>query len=855
MKLRIFLCAVFVSVLSVIESQAQSTVSVTAAVSLSSDWQTGYNVSVNVTPNVNITTWSIVINVPVGSHLATTSDYLWNAIYSVSGTQYTFTPTSGNAIIAANQTTNFGFKVDGITSSTPRIGASSIINATGITASNPNSQVVLSAYWSNTGQDIFMNPAYTGNVGVGTITPTAKFSIVNSSGPSTMNLQQGTNTPFWITSQNNGLQIGGTGATYPANGAINIQSNGIVGMNNVDISGTLYTRQNLYSLNKAGNSWLPWSSRNTTTPEVTIDLSNINNISAQGKVGIGTASPTANLSLLNAAAATLNLQQGTNNPFWITSQNNGLQIGGTGTTTPTTGAINVDNNGNVTFAKPVNFATGNLTVNSLPILSSQWSTNGTNINYNTGNIGVGTANPTANLSVSNASINLQQGTSNPFWITSQGTNLQIGGYGTTTPTTGAINIDNTGNVNFAKNINLNGTFSINNQVIDLTKQYEKNANVSLGLNAGSLDNSTNNTFIGAYAGQRSNSHSNTFIGTGSGMSNVDGAQNVCIGNIAGANSITTYDNVFLGNGAGIDNISGSYNVFVGAGAGTFNNNGNENVYVGIDAGAFNTGSGNIFLGSNSGYNGQQNLSLSDKLIIGNQNKNLIVGDIKTGNIGIGAVSNSYYDIFSNPTLGRLQITGNGVNQGIALNYDAANIREYRMYIDGPKTYFIRGTDNSLGFNMDENGNVSFMKNVSALGGQFTIAKDNNATTVPTFYTNPQGQVGINTTTIPTDFKLAVNGKVIATAIRIKEYGQWWPDFVFEKGYGLLNLKDVKTYVEKNKHLPGIPSAEEVKKNGTDVGEVQAKLLQKVEELTLYMIQQQEKIEQMEKELSFLKASK
>ena len=70
----------------------------------------------------------------------------------------------------------------------------------------------------------------------------------------------------------------------------------------------------------------------------------------------------------------------------------------------------------------------------------------------------------------------------------------------------------------------------------------------------------------------------------------------------------------------------------------------------------------------------------------------------------------------------------------------------------------------------------------------------------------------------------------------------WADFVFEKDYDLPTLSEVEQFIQKNKHLPGVPSAKEVETNGMDVAETQAMLLQKIEELTLYIIQQQKEIE-------------
>ena len=91
-------------------------------------------------------------------------------------------------------------------------------------------------------------------------------------------------------------------------------------------------------------------------------------------------------------------------------------------------------------------------------------------------------------------------------------------------------------------------------------------------------------------------------------------------------------------------------------------------------------------------------------------------------------------------------------------------------------------------------------------------------------------------------KLDVNGTIHARQIKVDLTG--WSDFVFSKNYQLPTLKDVKSHIDEKKHLPGIPSEAEVKENGIDVGEMQAKLLQKIEELTLYVIQQQETIDEL-----------
>ncbi len=75
----------------------------------------------------------------------------------------------------------------------------------------------------------------------------------------------------------------------------------------------------------------------------------------------------------------------------------------------------------------------------------------------------------------------------------------------------------------------------------------------------------------------------------------------------------------------------------------------------------------------------------------------------------------------------------------------------------------------------------------------------------------------------------------------------WSDFVFDDGYSLRPLGEVERYIEANRHLPDIPSAQQVEKEGVDVGEMNKLLLQKVEELTLYIIDLQKQIDELKSE--------
>lgn len=106
-----------------------------------------------------------------------------------------------------------------------------------------------------------------------------------------------------------------------------------------------------------------------------------------------------------------------------------------------------------------------------------------------------------------------------------------------------------------------------------------------------------------------------------------------------------------------------------------------------------------------------------------------------------------------------------------------------------------------------------------------------------------GNVGIGTAS--TDFRLAVNGTIHSKEVKVDMIG--WPDYVFKKEYDLQKLSEVEKHIKEKGHLVNIPSEEEVLKNGIQLGEMNAKLLQKIEELTLYLIDQNKSIENLVKE--------
>ncbi|NII83264.1 MULTISPECIES: hypothetical protein [unclassified Pedobacter] len=113
--------------------------------------------------------------------------------------------------------------------------------------------------------------------------------------------------------------------------------------------------------------------------------------------------------------------------------------------------------------------------------------------------------------------------------------------------------------------------------------------------------------------------------------------------------------------------------------------------------------------------------------------------------------------------------------------------------------------------------------------------------------NSNGNVGIGTLT-PRE-RLSVNGNIRAKEIKVEATN--WPDYVFEEDYKVGTLKELESYIKTNKHLPEIPSAKEIERNGVDLGEMNKLLLKKMEELTLHLIEQQKQLNEQGKVIKAL----
>ncbi|MDO5979395.1 hypothetical protein [Flavivirga spongiicola] len=232
------------------------------------------------------------------------------------------------------------------------------------------------------------------------------------------------------------------------------------------------------------------------------------------------------------------------------------------------------------------------------------------------------------------------------------------------------------------------------------------------------------------------------------------------------------------------------------------------------------------------------------------NVNLILRD-GTGNADIylrpnadSYINSGYFGIGTTNPVERLHVNGTTTITG-----DIGNVTSPHWQTGAHTLELQNGDGGDVVLSFHRAGHTNAAIKHSALGGLIFSGSGNYDDNH--LYLKNNGDFGIGTTDTK-GFKLGVNGDIAATEVKVATYANW-ADFVFKKNYDLPTLKEVEQHIKENGHLKDIPSAEEVKKDGFFLGEMDSKLLQKIEELTLYTIEQEKEIEMLKKENEALKS--
>lgn len=279
---------------------------------------------------------------------------------------------------------------------------------------------------------------------------------------------------------------------------------------------------------------------------------------------------------------------------------------------------------------------------------------------------------------------------------------------------------------------------------------------------------------------------------------------------------------------------------------------------GIDAGTL--GTGNTFFGYNSGKGNPQYQLINYSTFVGHETGKNSSG---SNNTFIGYRSGRYFDdgnqnIFIGSLSGEQAIDN---SNNVFIGYSAAR------YNNGQNNTII---GNEAGLNNDNNYNVflGYRAGYNEQGSN-KLYIENSSSSTPLIWGdfsteklkfNGTVGIGLYSNSFPTmagtvdvsDYKLIVEDGILTEQVRVMLKTDW-ADYVFEESYKLPSLEEVEKYIEENGHLPNTPSAKEVEESGIELGEITKIQQEKIEELTLYTIQQQKQLEKQQQEIEELKA--
>jgi hypothetical protein len=429
-----------------------------------------------------------------------------------------------------------------------------------------------------------------------------------------------------------------------------------------------------------------------------------------------------------------------------------------------------------------------------------------------------------------------------------------------------------------------------------------NNNTFVGMSAGATNTTGGeNTFVGTFSGEKNVSGiANTFLGYQSGNANIGGGYNTFLGYQAGQQSQYTNNNTYVGPlagqyatgasntflgyraGGGVGN-TGQFNTLIGVQAGAANTTGNSNIMIGTNAGSINsTGTGNFFLGDNSGggnSSGGFNVYLGANSGNGvgvNGDNNVAIG-FESGKGNIGGVTNTFLGFRADATANNLTnataiganakvaisdalVLGDNVNVGIGTSSPGAKLE---LVSSTSGTSGLRLTNLTSASSTSLNASKFLTVNASgdvvlanySSGGRIGIADsfwEQNGRYLQS-RTNQAVVIGQEISQMPVGYNLYVSKGILTERIKVAvKNTSEWRDAVFDKSYPLRPLEQVAQYIQTRRHLPDVPSAQEMVERGNDLHQTDALLLAKIEELTLYTLEARRRNKWQQQELAQLR---
>lgn len=312
---------------------------------------------------------------------------------------------------------------------------------------------------------------------------------------------------------------------------------------------------------------------------------------------------------------------------------------------------------------------------------------------------------------------------------------------------------------------------------------------------------------------------NTAVGYKALFENVTGSANAAFGESA-LTKTTSGGNAAFGVQALPNLTTGQINLALGWRAGFTNENGERNIFIGPEAGWYESG--------------------SNKLYIENSNADstnaLIFGNFASDKVRINGHTQSVYNVTFNDTPAVYGENDNSDYYGIGVQGKGGwKGVEGLVEGTGPNSYF-----GVIGSSVGNNTGSNYGIYGEAYGGTHNYAG----------YFRGDVAIGGVTPKKATGYMLSVDGKIAAEEVLV-DLSDDWPDYVFKKDYDLKSLDEVKAHISEKGHLPNVPSAKEVEENGILLGNMNKVLIEKIEELTLYILQQEEKLKSYELRLTQL----